>query len=109
MPFEILRHLIVRVVRSRREGDRHLNESGLLGGAPSLAPESDAMAAVCIGCTEHDGLQDAAPGDVLRQLVNGVRWELGARVVRILIEPVDRNRQGLTRRRGRGAEQYGLV
>jgi hypothetical protein len=56
-----------------------------------------------------DRLQDAVGADVLGKLPQLAFRELGARIVRILIEEVDRSEQWFACGNGTGAEEVGLV
>lgn len=109
LPLLVLRHLVVGIASLDGEDHGHGGQPGLDGGAPAPAAKADQVAAIVVPVTDHDGLQDAALGDVLRQLLDGLRWEVLARVVGVFVQLVDGHHQRQAGRNGFALEQVQLV
>jgi len=109
LPLQVLGHLVVGIASLDGEDDGHRGQPGLDGCAPASAAKADQVAALGVPVADHDGLQDAALGDVLRQFLDRLWWELLARVVRVFVQLVDRHHQRQAGRHGLALEQVQLV
>jgi hypothetical protein len=107
MALLVLRHLRVRVGRCITDHDGHHVESSTLGSAATHRAEVDEVATSSAGVMHDDRLQDATLADVVGQRRDRRLGEVGARVVRIFVDQVQRDEQrvtGLTlRNRGAGS------
>ena len=97
----------IEILRADRDG--HLGETGALGGTQPLRTEPDAVAASRIGGVNDDRLQQAALSDVVGEFVDFAISEFGTRVVRVLVEEVERHQQRLAGRDRLAVEQARLV
>ena len=93
MTLLVLGDLRVAVMGVRADDDRHDLEPGLPGSTQALGAEDDSISRAFGNRAHHDRLEDAAQRDVSGQLGDLFIRELGPRVVRILLERIDRHQQ----------------
>ncbi len=82
----VLRNLGVGVCRRIAHDHRDFVEPFSPRGAKSLGTEVDSVAPSCISRMHDDRLQDAVLADVCSEFFERVFGELGAWVVRVLVE-----------------------
>lgn len=90
MALLVLGDLGIAVGRQVAHDDRNLMQTGTNHCAQPLGAEVNPVPAVAVGWMHDERLQDAALPDVLGKLGNRLLGELGARVVRILVEHTTR-------------------
>ena len=94
MTLLVLGDLVVDVTGMRADDDRDRIEIRLLCSSKPLGAEDDTVA-LLVGCPANDDrLEDAAQGNVLRELGELLVGKLGPRVGRVFLETVDRDHQG---------------